>query len=158
MTVILGIDPGLTGALAWLRDDGVLLEVRDMPALDGEVSATMLAHDEEITRNRVTLAILEWPGLMPTKNNSAKTLRSIGMTLGTISAVLAVRGIPCHRVTPAHWKNQLGLHSDKGESRALAMRLWPDHGDRFARVKDDGRAEAALLAWWWLSKKMGQVA
>jgi hypothetical protein len=52
----------------------------------------------------------------------------------------------------------MGLHSDKGESRALAMRLWPDHGDRFARVKDDGRAEAALIAWWWLSKKMGQVA
>jgi len=154
---VLGIDPGLTGALAWLTPDGQLLEVSDMPTLDGEVSAALLANDDEITRSRVAVAVLEWPGLMP--KNGAKSARSMGMSLATMTAVFAVRGIPCHRVTPAHWKNQMGLNAagatdavKKEAARQLAIRLWPEHVESFKRKKDAGRAEAALLAYWWLTK------
>ena len=38
--------------------------------------------------------------------------------------------------------------ADKDESRAIACRMWPEWSDRFARVKDADRAEAALIAHW----------
>jgi hypothetical protein len=51
-------------------------------------------------------------------------------------------------VTPAKWKRDMKLGKDKGEARDMAMRRWPNHRDKFKRVKDDGRAEAALIALW----------
>ena len=50
----------------------------------------------------------------------------------------------------------LGLSADKGVSRRRAIELWPDHRKAFERVKDDGRAEAALLAWWWWKREAGR--
>lgn len=149
--MVLGIDPGLTGALAWLRWDGTLVAVADMPALAGEVSAQGLADDDRLRLEMVKVAVLEWPGLMP--KNGAKAARSVGMSLATVSTFLTVRGIPTHRVTPGVWKRALNLNADKGRSIALALRLWPDHAADFKRVRDHGRAEAALLAHWWLSRQ-----
>ncbi len=51
-------------------------------------------------------------------------------------------------ITPQKWKKLVGLKgSDKGQSRALAAKLLPDYASEFKRVKDDGVAEAALLAY-----------
>jgi hypothetical protein len=62
-------------------------------------------------------------------------------------------------VSPAKWKKALGLSADKGASRRRAIELWPERAQWFARVKDDGRAEAALIAYWWLQHGPGkQVA
>jgi len=41
-----------------------------------------------------------------------------------------------------------GEARDKGASRATATRLFPKFGHYFKRAKDDGRAEAALMAMW----------
>ena len=155
MTVILGIDPGLTGALAWLHHDGHLLGVVDMPVLGGEVNAAMLLMDDELREGRVDQAILEWPGVMP--HDGRAQCRSMGITLGTLSTVLTARHIPVHRVAPGTWKRALNLTSNKDQSRAMAMRQWPTMAHQFTRKKDDGRAEAALLAWWWLTKKMTAI-
>jgi crossover junction endodeoxyribonuclease RuvC len=38
------------------------------------------------------------------------------------------------------------LSADKNASRQRAIETWPEHVRTFARVRDDGRAEAALLA------------
>ncbi|XP_060665649.1 uncharacterized protein LOC132797913 [Drosophila nasuta] len=48
-------------------------------------------------------------------------------------------------VTPAVWKKATGCPADKGGARARAMQLFPTAADQFKRVKDDGRAEAALI-------------
>lgn len=47
-------------------------------------------------------------------------------------------------------RRALGLSPDKGASRRRAIELWPAQSAMFARVKDDGRAEAALIGYWWL--------
>jgi hypothetical protein len=31
--------------------------------------------------------------------------------------------------------------------------LFPQYAHLFSRVKDDGRAEAALMAWWFIHKR-----
>ena len=49
--------------------------------------------------------------------------------------------------SPAAWKRAVGLSlASKDASRSEAIRRWPAHAACFARVKDDGRAEAALIA------------
>jgi crossover junction endodeoxyribonuclease RuvC len=49
-------------------------------------------------------------------------------------------------VKPQKWKKHFSLDKDKDKSRALANRRFPDNHQDFARKKDDGRAEAALIA------------
>jgi crossover junction endodeoxyribonuclease RuvC len=52
-------------------------------------------------------------------------------------------------VTPQKWKKAYpGLDSDKDKSRMMATRIWPEISTRFKRKKDDGRAEALLIAKW----------
>jgi crossover junction endodeoxyribonuclease RuvC len=66
-----------------------------------------------------------------------------------------------HTVTPAQWKFGVGLNAVSGQdqkarknaSREKAIELFPQYADLFARVKDDGRAEAALMAWWFVHKR-----
>jgi hypothetical protein len=54
--------------------------------------------------------------------------------------------VPTFEVDPSAWKKTMRLSTDKNASRALASQYFPDCADQWARVKDDGRAEAALIA------------
>lgn len=53
-------------------------------------------------------------------------------------------------VSPARWKRALGLTADKDQCRRRAIELWPEHAALFKLKRHDGRAEAALIAYWWL--------
>lgn len=69
-----------------------------------------------------------------------------GQTYGALQMALAGHGYETHYVTPNTWKKHFKLSRDKGVSRGLAMRRFPDVASMFSRVMDDGRAEAALIA------------
>lgn len=156
LKTVLGVDPGLTGALAWLDVTGALIDVVDMPVVAGDVDTetllALLRQGEAYGGLGVVTAVLEWPGLMP--GNGAKSARSMGISLGRLETAILACSIPVTRVTPNVWKRAMGLSADKEASRALAKRTWPSTG-YFDRRKDDGRAEAALLARWWLTKGDG---
>lgn len=142
---ILGIDPGLSGACAFYSlGEPASMVVYDMPAADGEVSTTVLA--ELIERHRPTEAIVERVGSMP-KQGVASTFK-FGLSVGAVHGVLGALKIPYVRETPAKWKRRMSLNADKDKSRAMAMRLFPDAAGQFKRKKDDGRAEAAVLAYY----------
>jgi crossover junction endodeoxyribonuclease RuvC len=56
-------------------------------------------------------------------------------------------------VAPAIWKKHFGLSTDKDASRALAGQTFPDQADLWKLKKQDGRAEAALIALYgWVKK------
>ena len=159
MTAILGVDCGLSGAWALLDDHG-LVAIGDMPHADGAVSAHLLVTDLHVAALRhlgvrvvERAAVVEIAGAMPGQGVSSTW--KFARATGVVEGVLAGLGWPMHTVTPARWKRDLGLSKDKGASRAMAARLWPDRAEWFARVKDDGRAEAALIAWWW-RKEVGK--
>jgi hypothetical protein len=59
-------------------------------------------------------------------------------------------------VPPATWKKAMRLKGGKDESREAAMRLWPASAGLFARVKDNDRAEAALIAEWGRNNLLGE--
>jgi crossover junction endodeoxyribonuclease RuvC len=69
-----------------------------------------------------------------------------GETYGATQMAVAAHGMVMQYVPPTTWKKHFKLSRDKGVSRGLATQRFPDCADLFKRVKDDGRAEAALIA------------
>ena len=138
--LILGCDPGASGALALL--DGLdLVGVEDMPVMDTHVDAAALG--AIISRWSPDAAMVELVGAMPRQGLSSTF--KFGVSFGRLTGVLSALHIPVHYVTPGKWKKHFRLSSEKEESRAYAIRMWPS-SDAFRRKKDHGRAEAALLA------------
>jgi crossover junction endodeoxyribonuclease RuvC len=95
-------------------------------------------------QHAVQMVVLEKVGGMT--GQSASAAFTFGYGAGIVEGVLAAMRLPIALVTPQAWKRSAGIATDKGAAREAAMRLWPAHASRFARVKDDGRAEAALIA------------
>lgn len=140
---IMGIDPGLSGAIAFLFvDDPHRVAVEDMPVVDGNVSASLLA--QKIKAFAPSYAVIEHVHAMP-KQGVSSTF-NFGKAFGQVIGVGGALNIPLHFVTPAKWKKRFLLSADKEEARAMALRLFPACAASFARKKDHGRAEAALIA------------
>ncbi|MBP0492199.1 hypothetical protein [Roseomonas indoligenes] len=133
-----------------MTDDGHLVEVRDLPTVKikvGEGKRTRLVPSvlAAFLRERsVVHAFLEDVGPMP--NDGAVQSFNLGRSFGQIEGALAAAGLAYTMVRPQVWKRDLSLGRDKSASRARACQLWPGAAASFARVKDDGRAEAALIA------------
>ena len=146
----IGIDPGATGAIAVLNERGDLDVVHDMPYADGQVIAPLLARMIAEYINQLDPAydsVTCWVEQVRSRpGQSAPGMWKFATGYGVILGVLGALDVPVRHVTPAVWKRNLGLTKDKGTSRRLACELWPAHAASFARVKDDGRAEAALIA------------
>ena len=69
------------------------------------------------------------------------------MAFGAALALAERFGTTVHLVAPRVWKKSLQLDSDKEKSLILARQLWPTAP--LTRKKDNGRAEALLMAYWW---------
>lgn len=139
----LGVDPGMSGALA-LLDGDQLVAVADMATVGGQVSAKLTA--DLITDWQPEVAYIEQVAAFP-RNGSIGNFK-LGLSYGIVLGVLGSLEVPTIGVRPAVWKQAMKLSKDKGMSRRRAIELWPAHADSFKRVRDDGRAEAALIALW----------
>ena len=152
--MIVGIDPGISGAVAWVSDDGFLLSAMDMPTLEVngkmKVNPHILASDLSFRKPKIV--VIEDVGAMP--GQGVTSMFNFGYSAGILAGVCAGLGIPTVFYRPAVWKRQAGVPTDKGAARLHAQRFWP--GSRaFDRVKDHGRAEAALLARWYATRVCG---
>jgi crossover junction endodeoxyribonuclease RuvC len=179
--MIIGVDPGLTGAIAFLQkqNDGGAdywsLQVCDMPIYEVVRNGKKrheLAEDELIklvqqhrksefpsaTGHSDNMAFVEKVASMP--GMGAPSVFSFGCQFGQLRMMLACLEIPRTFVTPQAWKKFCGLKhgASKDESRRLACEKFPEYSDLFARKKDDGRAEAALIAWYGAQQVKGHAA
>lgn len=137
---VLGIDPGVTGGIAFLWPDGKIVAV-DIPTVDGEVNVDQLTTDLKFFNPRA--AVVERASARPGQGVSSTF--KYGQAYGALRACCAALCIPHHLVSPTKWKKHFALDNDKEKSRGLAIRMWPG-AKCFERKKDHGRAEAALLA------------
>ncbi len=142
--MIVGIDPGMGGGIAWLSDFGHLIEVHDLPVVKGEglipaALAAMLRAGDRLPVHAFLERVAARPGA------GVSGMFNFGRGYGQIEGVLAALGVPVTLVTPTKWKGALRIPADKSAARARAAQLWPGLAGTFARVKDDGRAEAALI-------------
>jgi crossover junction endodeoxyribonuclease RuvC len=155
--IILGIDLGVYGAIAILTGgrghDAVHVNaVHDMPILrDGPggratVNAPLLA--EIIAKSHADKVFVEWVG--PRPGEGAVGAFSFGRARGVVEGVCAGLSIPVQFLTPPKWKRIAGIAPGKSgakdAARSKAIQLWPAQAELFRRVKDDGRAEACLIA------------
>lgn len=142
MTLVLGIDPGLTGAIACIHGE-TLLWVEDMPVIGKEIAIPLL-HGIATSELEPEAVGIEFVHSMP-KQGVASTFKfgkAYGIALGVFSA--HYRTID---VRPQEWKKTFHLSGkDKDAARLLAIKLWPAQAELFKRKKDGGRADAALIA------------
>jgi crossover junction endodeoxyribonuclease RuvC len=152
MTTRIGIDPGLTGAVALVRDDQGL-RVWDMPTTDEgrgrHVSAPLLAdllrEAHELAGDR-PLVVLERVAARP--GQGVASMFAFGRAAGIAEGVVGAIGLPLARVTPQQWKRRAKLlGKEKDAARALALDLFPELAPDLTRKKDSGRADALLLAY-----------
>ena len=142
---ILGVDPGVTGALA-LLEGGELTHVIDMPIYASRVQGGTLA--DIIREADPHYVVVEDTHPMP-KNGSIASFK-LGLNTGAVGGVVQALGHPLVRVRPMLWKKRNGLiNQPKDASRGLVQELYPDMAHYFKRVKDQGRADAVLIARYW---------
>ncbi len=158
MTLYLGVDPGLSGALAFFDTEKGHLHVLDMPVLEvsrngktkREVSAPLLANILNAVDGTDVVAAVERVGAMP--GQGVTSVFSFGRSLGIIEGALAACQISITLVPPQVWQKAAGVRGGKDGSRQRACELFPNYAKMFERKKDDGRADAALMAWYVATK------
>lgn len=155
----IGVDPGAGGALALYSpaayDMGVsaALDAVDVPTheingkrrVDMHALLRQLRHWGDLWDIRG--ALVENVGAMP--GQSPNGMFHFGFACGTIQMAVVAAGLPLRLVTPQVWKKRYGLtggRENKDMSRQRASQLFPSHVRLWTRKKDDGRAEASLLA------------
>jgi hypothetical protein len=150
-TFLIGIDPGVSGAIAVMKDDATrIIDIHDMPFIteNGKrrVCPTGVGTILGIYRHDCIAVLEHVQGVQQSGATSAFNFgRGFGIIEGTLGALRVMRVL----VRPQAWTKALGVGSDKNAHRAAAMRLWPDSAELFKRAKDDGRADAALLCHWY---------
>ncbi len=151
--VYMGIDPGYSGAIAFYSPTLNDLMVFDMPTFKitvnrkkkNQIDMHQLA---KIAGNNqgVKLALVEQVNALPAQG--VTSCFNFGFAAGAAQMAVVAAGFPMELITPMKWKKAMGLSKDKDASRRLASRLMPKHAHNWTRVMDDGRAEAALLAYY----------
>ena len=155
--IIIGIDPGLTGAIAQVGHGGEYVRLADMPTMarsgakayvKNQVNAGELAHLlrtwlGDCDKNEIHFFI-ETPIAFPGQHVS--TTAAAFLTSGLIEGVVMARNYAHTLVAPKDWKKALQLSPDKEQGRARAIRLFPGAASMLSRVKDHNRAEALLIA------------
>lgn len=159
--LVIGVDPGISGAIAFglyeKNKDGVM----DIQLLNTEcfpTKKTGIKNRREIDFNELDFRvdysifcvnggrdadiIIEKVNAMPGQGVSSTF--SFGMSYGIIIGILSRYG-KINFVTPQKWKKYFGLSKDKDKSRSLASEIFHDNKDDWKLKKHDGRAEAALL-------------
>jgi crossover junction endodeoxyribonuclease RuvC len=151
MSIILGIDPGLDGAIAVLTEAGELVAIHDMPTLEdgakGRRAVNPALFASIIYASQATVAFCELVGPRPTDGTTGAF--GFGRSRGIIEGVLAAAGIPLAMIAPPVWKRAANIapgKENKDSARSVAISRWPSKAALFARKCDFDRAEAALIA------------
>lgn len=166
--IIIGIDPGITGAIGAIDKDGQLLRCEDMPTcirnykrvvsavgLTDLIEAILKSTDEPFNAHIVAL---EHVHSMP--KDGVVGAFSFGDTFGSIRTVVELWGLEISYVQPRVWKKHFGLSSDKKLSVDLACSMFPNSEKYFYGPKGGAkpdRAEACLIAKYLQSQLKNEV-
>ena len=148
---IIGIDPGLSGAIAIL--DGLkVYDMFDMPIMsEGKKNKNQLnsAQLVNIIKKHIvsgnTFVIVEQVSAMP--GQGVTSMFNFGQTFGSIKGICAALNLPIFYVRPTKWKKHFELiNSSKDASRTKAIEMYPHISPRLSRKKDVNKADAILIA------------
>jgi crossover junction endodeoxyribonuclease RuvC len=141
---ILGIDPGLTGGLALLCGDELTAIPMPVLTFNGKGEIDLARVRAALIAMKPTYAWIEQQQAMP-RQGVASSFRT-GQNYGDLRGFLVGSQIPFSIVRPAVWKKAMSVPADKAAAIAIATRTFPAFSHLWAMKKDDGVAEAALIA------------
>ena len=153
----IGIDPGLTGALAVLDHHGVPIAVRDLPVMpipeagpkatvktEIDVRALYVLLRELVPADESAICVMEHSVSVGAELGEMAKL-SLAATKASIMAVLRLQGHDVRRVAPASWKRHFRIGSEKNEALNLARSMYLGLPE-IKLQKHHNRAEALLIA------------
>ena len=139
MKTYIGIDPGKSGALALLTEDGQCTVV---PFQESAYTAIL-----KEASGPSSVCCLEKVGAMP--GQGVVSMFNFGHNLGYIEGLLQAFDIPYQLVPPQTWKKEFCVTSDKNTSIEVCRKLFPHVSllpTARSRKPSDGMAEAILIA------------
>lgn len=159
----MGVDPGLTGAAAFVNEVGAFICFCDYPGSASELAHELhdliygpigLTHDHDLA-----LGVIEQVHTMPKQgvSSTGKFMKNAGIWEGCIAAL----NIPYELITPQRWRKILDSSvpkkPTKEDLRAYAIKRWPKAAENLKRVMDHNRAEALLIAEYARLKFLGKA-
>ena len=149
---IIGIDPGLSGAIAILENNKVL-NLFNMPVMpEGKKNKRQLNSAllvdllrENIASTDEVSVVVEQVNAMP--GQGVTSMFNFGQTFGAIKGICAALELPIFFVRPSKWKKYFELiNSSKDSSRTKAIEMYPALSNQLSKKKDVNKSDAILIA------------
>ena len=149
---IIGIDPGLSGAIAVMEDNKVL-HLFDIPVMSEgkknkrQLNSALLVSllKENIVSHEEVAVVVEQVNAMP--GQGVTSMFNFGQTFGAIKGVCAALDLPIFFVRPSKWKKHFELiNSSKDSSRTKAIEMYPKLSNQLTKKKDVNKSDAILIA------------
>ena len=160
---IIGIDPGLSGAIAVLHNKKVI-NMYDMPVMaEGKKNKRQLNSSqlvniikENINEDEDTIVVVEQVNAMP--GQGVTSMFNFGQTFGAIKGVCAALRLPIFFVRPSKWKKHFELiNSSKDASRTKVIEMYPTLSSQLAKKRDVNKSDAVLIAKFYFETKLKDI-
>ncbi len=160
---IIGIDPGLSGAIAVLHNNKVI-NLYDMPVMaEGKKNKRQLNSSqlvnlirENIGRDEETFVVVEQVNAMP--GQGVTSMFNFGQTFGAIKGVCAALELPIFFVRPSKWKKHFELiNASKDASRTKVIEMYPTLSSQLAKKRDVNKSDAILIAKFYFETKLKDI-
>ena len=152
--LIIGIDPGISGAICFFKNGEVkeILDIPNMaegkknkrqingPQIYNEISKRII----NIPKNEVVV-VIEQVSAMP--GQGVTSMFNFGQSFGVIKGICSAMQLSMHFVRPAKWKKYFNLiKTEKDASRTKVIEIFPYISSQLSRKKDSNKADAILIA------------
>ena len=152
--LIIGIDPGISGAICFF-ENGKILDVVEMPTMtEGKKNKRQVngsqIYNEIIKRvvktdDQNIRIVIEQVSAMP--GQGVTSMFNFGQSFGILKGICSAMQLPMYFVRPAKWKKYFGLiNSEKDASRTKAIEMFPYFSSQLSKKKDSNKADAILIA------------
>tara|TARA_B100000963_G_scaffold219926_1_gene191696 strand:- start:100 stop:594 length:495 start_codon:yes stop_codon:yes gene_type:complete len=152
--LIIGIDPGLSGSICFMKE-GKIIDVIEMPTMtDGkknkkqvngsQIYNEILKKKNEIKNSEVRV-VIEQVSAMP--GQGVTSMFNFGQSFGILKGICSAMQLPVYFIRPTKWKKYFNLiNSEKDASRTKAIEIFPYFSEQLSRKKDSNKADAILIA------------
>ena len=150
--IIIGIDPGISGAISIIENKKIL-EVYDTPTMiDGkknkkQINSAQVTNiiKETLNIGKKVVVVVEQVNAMP--GQGVTSMFNFGQSFGVIKGICAALSLPIYFVRPTKWKKHFNLiKTNKDASRTKVIEVYPEISSKLHRKKDSNRADAILIA------------
>ena len=152
--LIIGIDPGISGAICFF-EDGKVKEVIDMPTMaEGkknkrQVNGPQIYNEIYLRTNKFEkkeiIVVIEQVSAMP--GQGVTSMFNFGQSFGVLKGICSAMQLSMYFVRPTKWKKYFGLiKTEKDASRTKVIEIFPYISSQLSRKKDSNKADAILIA------------